>query len=66
MIETAVIAFTTFFATIGPPDVAVVFAALTAKNTSVERRKLATTRPSGYLAGGNADGRRSSAVPYRA
>jgi len=41
MIETAVIAFTTFFATIGPPDVAVVFAALTAKNTSAERRKLA-------------------------
>ena len=41
MIETAVVAFTTFFATVGPPDVAVVFAALTAKNTPPERRRYA-------------------------
>jgi multiple antibiotic resistance protein len=41
MIDVAILAFATFFATIGPPDVAVVFAALTAKNTSAERRHLA-------------------------
>jgi len=41
MFEHAVIAFATFFATIGPPDVAVVFAALTLKNTSAERLRLA-------------------------
>jgi multiple antibiotic resistance protein len=33
-----VVALTTFFATIGPPDLALVFAALTTKNTAVERR----------------------------
>jgi len=42
MFENAIIAFATFFATIGPPDVAVVFAALTLKNTSAERLRLAT------------------------
>jgi len=41
MIEHALMAFATFFATIGPPDVAVVFAALTLKNTSDERLRLA-------------------------
>ena len=41
MFEGALIAFATFFATVGPPDVAVVFAALTARNTSAERRQLA-------------------------
>ena len=39
--ETAIIAFTTFFATIGPIDVAFVFAALTTKATPYERRSMA-------------------------
>jgi multiple antibiotic resistance protein len=39
--ETLLIALTTFFATIGPADLALVFAALTAKNTSAERRVFA-------------------------
>ena len=41
MLEAALIAFTTFFATIGPPDVAVMFAALTPKDTPGERRSIA-------------------------
>ncbi len=41
MLETALVAFTTFFATIGPPDVAALFAALTAQNTPAERRAMA-------------------------
>jgi len=41
MIEIALVAFTTFFATVGPPDVAVTFAGLTAKNTPAERRSMA-------------------------
>ena len=41
MFETSLIAFATFFATIGPPDVAVVFAALAGDKASVERRRLA-------------------------
>ena len=41
MLETALVAFTTFFATIGPPDVAAVFAALTAHETLARRRWLA-------------------------
>lgn len=41
MIETFLIAFTTFFATIGPADVAVLFAALTGNNTAAERRRIA-------------------------
>lgn len=41
LVETAIIAFTTFFATIGPIDVAVVFAVLTAKATPAERRSMA-------------------------
>ena len=36
-----VIALTTFFATIGPADLALVFAALTQKNTPAERRVFA-------------------------
>jgi len=39
--DTAILAFTTFFATIGPIDVAFVFAALTTKATPVERRSTA-------------------------
>ena len=39
--ETLLIAFTTFFATIGPADLALVFAALTHKNTPLERRVFA-------------------------
>ncbi len=41
MLETALIAFTTLFATIGPPDVAVVFAALTPNEKPEVRRKVA-------------------------
>ena len=41
MLETALIAFTTYFATIGPADVAALFAALTPKNTAAERRQMA-------------------------
>lgn len=41
MLETTLIAFTTFFATIGPADVAALFAALTTKNTGAERRAMA-------------------------
>ena len=39
--STLLIALTTFFATVGPADLALVFAALTAKNTAVERRVFA-------------------------
>jgi multiple antibiotic resistance protein len=41
MIEIALVAFTTFFATIGPPDVAAIFAGLTHDNTPRERRGMA-------------------------
>jgi multiple antibiotic resistance protein len=41
MLETALIAFTTYFATIGPADVAALFAALTPDNTPAERRQMA-------------------------
>ncbi|PWR25871.1 MarC family protein [Zavarzinia aquatilis] len=41
MFETFLTAFTTFFATIGPADVVVLFAALTARHTPVERRRMA-------------------------
>jgi multiple antibiotic resistance protein len=41
MIELATIAFTTFFATIGPLDVAAVYAGLTANKTSSERFSIA-------------------------
>lgn len=41
MLETALVAFTTFFATIGPADVAALFAALTLKHTPRERRAMA-------------------------
>lgn len=41
MFEIALVAFATFFATIGPPDVAVIFSALTPTNTSGERFRLA-------------------------
>src|SRR3546814_20804260 len=41
MIDTALVALTTFFATIGPLDVAALFAALTPPNTSRERRAIA-------------------------
>jgi multiple antibiotic resistance protein len=39
--ETLIIALTTFFATIGPADLALVFAALTHKNTPAQRRLFA-------------------------
>lgn len=41
MTETAVVALATFFATIGPIDVAAIFAALTAENTKQYRRLMA-------------------------
>jgi multiple antibiotic resistance protein len=41
MLETALIAFTTYFATIGPADVAALFAALTPNSTPAERRQMA-------------------------
>ena len=49
MLETALIAFTTFFATIGPLDIAALFAALTVNSTSRERRQMAIK---GTLIGG--------------
>lgn len=39
--ETLLVALTTFFATVGPADLALIFAALTRKNTAAERRRLA-------------------------
>jgi multiple antibiotic resistance protein len=41
MMETAVVAFTTFFATIGPLDVGPVFAAMTARALPKARRRMA-------------------------
>ena len=41
MVETTVLALATFFATIGPIDVAAMFAALTANQTSQQRRLIA-------------------------
>jgi multiple antibiotic resistance protein len=37
-VETLLVALTTFFATIGPADLALVFAGLTSRNTTAERR----------------------------
>ena len=41
MLETAAVAFATFFATIGPVDLAALFAALTPNSTPAHRRSLA-------------------------
>lgn len=41
MIDVAIVAFTTFFVTVGPVDVAVVFAALTPAHTVASRRRMA-------------------------
>ncbi len=41
MLETATVALATFFATIGPPDVAVMYAALTASDSPKRRRQMA-------------------------
>lgn len=41
MLEIALVAFTTFFATIGPLDVAALFAVLTMSNSAAERRQMA-------------------------
>lgn len=41
MIETGIVAFTTFFATIGPVDVAVVYAAMTTGNSAQDKRSMA-------------------------
>lgn len=41
MLETAIVAFTTFFATIGPLDVTAMFAGLTAKASPQHRRAMA-------------------------
>lgn len=49
MLETALVAFTTMFATIGPVDIAVLFATLTATQTPAQRRQAAIK---GSLIGG--------------
>nr|WP_296750560.1 MarC family protein [Thioalkalivibrio sp.] len=41
MIDVAIVAFTTFFVTVGPVDVAVVYAALTPRHTPAARKKMA-------------------------
>ena len=41
MLETATVALATFFATIGPPDVAAMYAALTASESPKRRRQMA-------------------------
>ena len=41
MLEIALVALTTFFATIGPVDVAAIFAGITHRNTPLERRRMA-------------------------
>jgi multiple antibiotic resistance protein len=41
MIDVAIVAFTTFFVTVGPVDVAVVYAALTPAHTIASRRRMA-------------------------
>lgn len=41
MLKTAIVAFTTLFVTVGPIDVAAMFAALTSKNTPSQRRSMA-------------------------
>jgi multiple antibiotic resistance protein len=41
MLDTAILAFTTMFATIGPLDVAAMFAVLTANDTAAVRRRTA-------------------------
>lgn len=41
MVETGLVAFTTLFATVGPQDIAALFAALTAGNTAAKRRAIA-------------------------
>lgn len=41
MIDVAIVAFTTFFVTVGPVDVAVVYAALTPRHSRVARRRMA-------------------------
>jgi multiple antibiotic resistance protein len=49
MLETALVAFTTFFATVAPLDTAALFPALTPQNTARERRAMARK---GCLIGG--------------
>jgi multiple antibiotic resistance protein len=41
MLETAIVTFTTFFATIGPIDVAVIFAAMTKGSSAKQKRTMA-------------------------
>jgi multiple antibiotic resistance protein len=41
MLETAIVTFTTFFATIGPVDVAVIFAAMTKSSNAIQKRTMA-------------------------
>lgn len=41
MLQTALVALTTFFATVGPAELLLVFAALTQDNTAAERRTMA-------------------------
>ena len=41
MFETYILALTTFFATIGPVDIAIVYAGLTSKSTAEEKKRMA-------------------------
>ena len=41
MLETAIVAFTTFFATIGPVDIAVIFAVMTHGSSAAEKKAMA-------------------------
>jgi len=50
MFETALVAFTTFFATVGPANLAALFAALTHDNTAAERKAMA--RKASLIGGG--------------
>ena len=51
MLESTIVAFTTFFATIGPVDVAAMFAALTAESSVAHRRSMALR--ASLIAGGS-------------
>jgi multiple antibiotic resistance protein len=47
MVETAIVAFTTFFATIGPFDAAAVFIAITPAARSSQRKRLRQSAAAG-------------------
>ena len=70
IIETATVAMATFFATIGPLDVAAVYAALTATETPKRRRRMGDSRhthrnwhPRAICTGGRASTNRARHLP---